>query len=153
MRVNSRITVINSNSFDLTLKYQYFYSTRNRFVCLFVPSREFFTHMETSLLPVKGCKFWPLLGTHGLWAVRVFKRATTTATRAQWSSPRTRDTHTCWRAFGSGAVTTFFTTYVCRDQGSNPDLPHARRTLFLYAPRQEMEDFHLVHVYQIYMYK
>ena len=26
-----------------------------------------------------------------------------------------------------------FTTYVCRDRGSNPDLPHARRTLYLYA--------------------
>ena len=36
----------------------------NLFVCLFVclfgvyrPTREFFTHMETSPLPVKGCKF------------------------------------------------------------------------------------------------
>ena len=27
--------------------------------------------METSPLPVKGCKFWPLLGTHGYWAVRI----------------------------------------------------------------------------------
>ena len=26
-----------------------------------------------------------------------------------------------------------FTTQVCRDQGSNPNLPHARRTLYLYA--------------------
>ena len=26
-----------------------------------------------------------------------------------------------------------FTTLVCRDRGSNPDLPHARRTLYLYA--------------------
>ena len=36
------------------------------FVCLFGvfrPIREFFTHMETSPLPVKGCKFWPMLGT------------------------------------------------------------------------------------------
>ena len=24
--------------------------------------------METSPLPVKGCKFWPMLGTHGHWA-------------------------------------------------------------------------------------
>ena len=32
------------------------------FVCLFEvysPTRECFTHMETSPLPVKGCKFWP----------------------------------------------------------------------------------------------
>ena len=34
------------------------------FVCLFgiyLPTREFFTHMETSPLLVKGCKFWPML--------------------------------------------------------------------------------------------
>ena len=45
------------------------------FVCLFGvfhPTREFFTHMETSPLPVKGCKFWHMLGTYGHWAVRVF---------------------------------------------------------------------------------
>ena len=37
-------------------------------VCLFRgfrPTREFFTHMETSSLSVKGCKVWPLLCTHG----------------------------------------------------------------------------------------
>ena len=34
-------------------------------------SRIFFTHMETSALPAKGCKFWLLLGTYGHWAVRV----------------------------------------------------------------------------------
>ena len=42
------------------------------FVCLFVclfgfgvhcPAREFFTYMDTSPLPVKGCKFRPMLGT------------------------------------------------------------------------------------------
>ena len=35
-------------------------------------TREIFTHMETSPLPVKGCKFWLMLGTHGHWAVRVY---------------------------------------------------------------------------------
>ena len=30
-----------------------------------------FTHMETSILPVKGCKFWPMLSIHCLWAVSV----------------------------------------------------------------------------------
>ena len=47
--------------------------------CMFVsllfgvyrPTREFFTHTETLPLPVKGCKFWPMVGTHGHWAVRV----------------------------------------------------------------------------------
>ena len=38
---------------------------------VFRPTREFFTHMEKSPLPVKGCKFWPMLGTRGHWAVRV----------------------------------------------------------------------------------
>ena len=82
--------------------------------CLFGvyrPTRKLFTHMETSPLPVKGCKFWPILGTHGQWAMSVFKRATPTVTRGirlLWFSPRTRDTHTNCRAFGSGAVTTCF---------------------------------------------
>ena len=31
------------------------------FVWSFSPTREFFTHLETSPLPVKGCKFWPML--------------------------------------------------------------------------------------------
>ena len=65
------------------------------FVCLkfFVPLE----NSETSPLPVKGCKFWLLFGTHGHWAVRVLWRATPTVTqdiRLKWSSPRTRDTHT-----------------------------------------------------------
>ena len=30
-----------------------------------------FTHMVTSTMPVKGCNFKPMLGTHGHWAVRV----------------------------------------------------------------------------------
>ena len=36
--------------------------------CLFVvyrPTREFCTHMEALPLPVKGCKFWPMLSTYG----------------------------------------------------------------------------------------
>ena len=44
------------------------------FVCLFGifrPTPEFFTTLETSPLPVKGCKFWPMLGTYSHWAVRV----------------------------------------------------------------------------------
>ena len=39
-------------------------------------SREFFNHLETSLGPVKGCQFSPMLGTFGHWAVRVLKHAT-----------------------------------------------------------------------------
>ena len=44
------------------------------FVCLFVwglrPTGKFFTNMETTPLPVKGCKFLPTLNTYGYWAVR-----------------------------------------------------------------------------------
>ena len=47
----------------------------NIFVCLFElfrSTREFLTHMETSSLPVKDCKFWLMLGIHSYWAVRFF---------------------------------------------------------------------------------
>ena len=43
-------------------------------VCLFWSLRltwEFFPHMKTSPLLVKGCKFWPMLHTYGHWTVRV----------------------------------------------------------------------------------
>ena len=32
---------------------------------VFCPTQEFFTHLETSPLPLKGCKFLPMLGTYG----------------------------------------------------------------------------------------
>ena len=44
------------------------------YICLFVvflPTREFFTHLETSPLHVKSCKYWPILDTQGHWPVRV----------------------------------------------------------------------------------
>ena len=44
------------------------------FFCLFGFSRlirKFFTHLEMSPLPMKGCNFWPMLSTYGHWAVRV----------------------------------------------------------------------------------
>ena len=51
------------------------------YFCLFedlCPTWEFFTHMEMSPLRLKGCNFWPKLGTHGHWEVRVLEHATTT---------------------------------------------------------------------------
>ena len=44
------------------------------FVCLgfFVPLKKCI-HLETSPLPVKGCKFWPMLDTHGLEQWRIFQ--------------------------------------------------------------------------------
>ena len=39
------------------------------FVCLWIFGHpRIFTYIETLLLPVKGCKFWPMLGTRGHWA-------------------------------------------------------------------------------------
>ena len=48
---------------------QWFWNRRYSLIGVFEiyrPTREIFTHMETSLLPVKVCcKFWPILGDHG----------------------------------------------------------------------------------------
>ena len=47
---------------------------KKMFVCLFgvyLPTREYFSHMQTSPLAVKGFKFWSMLGTHGHCAERV----------------------------------------------------------------------------------
>ena len=55
--------------------YKLLVMRRCLFVCLvgvLRPTRKIFTHLETSPWPVKGCKFWHLLGIHGHWAVRVF---------------------------------------------------------------------------------
>ena len=69
-------------------------------------------------LPLQGCKFWPILSTNGHWtlSLRVLWCVTpmTRGIHLQWSSPRTRDTRTCCRAFSSGAVTISFTTLLCR---------------------------------------
>ena len=45
-------------------------------VCLFVlggllSHSRIFSYMETPPLPGKGCKVWPMLGSHGHWAVKV----------------------------------------------------------------------------------
>ena len=87
---------------------------------VFRPTWDFFSHLKTSPLSVtcKGWKFWTILGTHGLWAVRVLKRTIPIVTRVnplEWSSPRTRDTRTYCRAFGSGVVITCFNNLdLCR---------------------------------------
>ena len=38
--------------------------------------------MEISPLPLKGCKFLPMLGSHSHWAVSVLKRVPPTVTLA-----------------------------------------------------------------------
>ena len=67
--------------------------------------------LKMSALPVNDCKFWPLLDTHGHWAMRDLKRATPSVTRSNplwWSSLRTCDTHSWFRAFASRAANTYF---------------------------------------------
>ena len=45
----------NSSGFSISNSWFWFF---------FRPIRELLTHMETSLLPLKSCKFWHMLGTH-----------------------------------------------------------------------------------------
>ena len=109
------------------------------FVYLFVefrPTQEFFTHLEMSPLPVKDCKFWPKLGTHSHWAVRVLERAKPAVTRVnrlKWSLARTSET--CCRTFGSGAVTACFN-----------DLGLSRLGIEHRSPACEVNDLPLRHV-------
>ena len=46
----------------------------------FRPIREIFSHMESSSLPLKGCKFWPKLATKDHWALKVPERASSSET-------------------------------------------------------------------------
>ena len=68
------IIIINSNKHKLNFKLKVKYN-------FFDPTRAIFTHLETSLFPVKGYKFWPILGTPGHLAVRVSLSATPTLTQ------------------------------------------------------------------------
>ena len=114
------------------------------FVCLFVWSLcfMFFTHMETSPSPVKGCKFRPMLGIHGHWAVSV--------------PHPLRHGPTVYNGHLRGPVT--LTPVAERSRsGTNPDLPHARRTLYLYATAVMSMDVNLcticmITIYSMYQY-
>ena len=101
----------NNKSFTLITSLSLWRICKHMFVCfeVFSSHSKICTHMETSPWPLKGYAFWPLLGTHGHWAVMVLYGAIPTVTwDFRWSSLRTRDSHTYCRAFGSGAVTTYF---------------------------------------------
>ena len=87
------------------------------FVCLlgfFVPLGNF-SLMGTSSLPVKGCKFWHMLGTYGHWAVRVVFRAAPTVARGSVYNGHLR-----------GPVTLTPITYCLAVQRSLPDLGLSR---------------------------
>ena len=111
------------------------------FVCLggvYRPTREFFTHMETSPLPVKAANFdlcsWPSLMAIEQWGFF-------NISHQLWHGP------TLYTGLLRGPVTLkpvaerlavelslpVFTTQVYRERGSNPNLLHARRTLYLFA--------------------
>ena len=94
------------------------------------PTREFFIHMETSPLPVKDCKCWPMLGIHSHCAVRVLNSATPTVTRGirlycQALSSRTATT--CFYHLRLSRLEFEHPTFRLRDQRSNP-LRHRRRS-------------------------
>ena len=87
------------------------------FVWGFSSHSRFFTHMETSLLLGKGCTFWPILGTHGYWAMRILLCATPTLTmdiHLYWSSWRTCNTRFYCRAFTGGVFNTWFNDFGLR---------------------------------------
>ena len=55
------------------------------FVCGLSSHSKIFTHMETSPLWAKGCKFWPVLGTHCYWALN--------GPRLLWHGPKLCNGH------------------------------------------------------------
>ena len=90
---------------EITLYGQYIkYTDVVGLLGVFRPTREFFTHIETSPLPVKGCKYWTMLGMKGHWAVGVLKRDTGHQTTCIMII-------TCCRLFSSGAVTPCFNKF------------------------------------------
>ena len=67
--IDSIIYKLNKNIFHLNV-----ISIVCLFVCwfgVFRPTRKVFTPLETSPLPVMGCKFWRMFGMYGYLAVRV----------------------------------------------------------------------------------
>ena len=76
---------------------------------------------------MNGFKFWPILGFSGRWTLRVLKCSTLLSFIR--SSPRTRDTHTCDRAFGSGTFTKYFND-LCRNRLSHSKGLYMRQTLY-----------------------
>ena len=76
---------------------------------VFRPTRVFFTDLESSPLPVKGCTFWPMLGTCELWgffSVSHLLWHGTVVYNVHLRGPMTLTPNA--ECFGSGAVTTCF---------------------------------------------
>ena len=116
------------------------------FVCLefFVPLENFsLICMETSPLPVKSCKFWPMLGTHGHWAVpHLFWQGASVYTCNKHLRGSVTLTPIAERLAVELSLPVF-TTQVCRGWDSNTQtfrlrgkrsnpLPHRRGYLFFF---------------------
>ena len=113
--------------------WETFWNFNMRYLLVVVrPTREVFTRMETSPLSAKGFKFWPMPGTHGHEALRVLS-----VPHLMWHGSSVYNGHL--RGQMTLAPVTellvgelslpVFNDFGMYRSGSNPDLPHAKRTL------------------------
>ena len=72
---------------------------------VYLPTRAFFTHLETSQLTVKGCIFFYLCSALMTIEQQESTSTVTLGIRLKWSSPKTCHTQIYLRAFRNGAVT------------------------------------------------
>ena len=106
--------------------------------CLFVwilasQSRIFHSHADVTIA-VKGRKFFDLWSTLMAFEQWGFFNVTHLLQHGPTVyNGHLRGSHTCCRVFGSGAVTTSLYDVGLSRLGIEPDLLHARRTLYLYA--------------------
>ena len=144
--VNVQNNYVNLRHIYVNLQHIYV-DIKPKYVCLFAwgfsPTREFFTHLETLPLPAKGCKFltyhrhsWPLISEGSL----------TCHTYCNLHGPSLYNGH-LQRPVALTPVAErlavelslpAFITQVCPDRGSNPDLPHAKQTLYPTPPRRNI---------------
>ena len=112
------------NTANVFCQVRYFFFVGEFFVCLFVlvffyvfffcfirvlrPTREFFTNMKKSPLPVKGSKFDQFSTLKAIECCEGCHIYSEMGHSFIWSSPRTRDPHFSCRTFGTGAFTTCF---------------------------------------------
>ena len=95
-------------------------------------------NLETLPLPVKGFKLWPILGTQGNWAVRIPLRATPVTRGIRFIMVISEDP---WQSHMLPSVRQCSFHYLFKrlrsvpHRGSNPDRPHARRTIYTKPPR------------------
>ena len=82
------------------------------------PTREFFSRLARSTFPVKGCKYWPILA---LIAVEEWGFFSMPQLLWHWASVYNGYLRgpVALTPVSSGAVTTFFATYVCRGWDKN----------------------------------